>query len=93
MYDVYAKAGNSGLPVKNAMAACLGYTPYEAMAMSVLENDVLQMRDTMFSQPLKSASTMSSDTESSEGGRPLMNEDDLSEGGIIARENETNIRE
>lgn len=91
-FDMLMKAGNAGLPVKNALAATLGLTPYEILSMSELENDVLCMRDVVYGQPLKSSSTMSSD-ESTEGGRPEKKEDELSPEGEKTKENERNIRE
>lgn len=95
MYDIYSKAGNSGVPVKNAMAAVLGYTPYDVFAMSMLENDVLHMRDKIFNEPCLSSSTMSSVVSNgdSESGRPEINADDLSEEGVRTRDEELNIRE
>ena len=91
-FDMLLKAGNAGVPVKNAIAATLGLTPYEVLAMAELENDVLYMRDTIYGQPLKSSSTMSGD-KSTEGGRPEKKEDDLSPEGEKTKENERNIRE
>ena len=93
-FDMLLKGGNSGIPVKSALAATLGMTPYEMMAMSVLENDILQIRDTMFNQPLYSSSTMSSsEAAGDEGGRPTKDDDDLSPEGEKTRETEGNIRE
>ena len=94
MFDTLAKAGSSGMPVKTAMAATLGYTPYEVLSMAKLENDVLKMRDEVYNEPLLSSNTMSSNAASDkEGGRPLTKEDELSPEGEKARVNETNIRE
>lgn len=91
MFDTLLKAGNAGLPVKNALAATLGLTPFEALAMSELENDILHMRDTVYGEPLKSSSTMAS--EDSEGGRPTVDDDDLSPAGETTRETDGNVRE
>lgn len=94
MFDMLTKAGNSGLPVKNALAATIGLTPFESIAMAELENDILQMRDKVFNQPLVSTSTMTSnDVLSNEGGRPMVDDGDLSPEGEITRETEGNIRE
>jgi hypothetical protein len=68
---MYFKAGQSGVPVKQAIAAVLGYTPSDIITMGYLENDVLKMRDTIYSQPLLSSSTMSPDNEA---GRPKSSE-------------------
>ena len=88
------KAGNAGLPVKNALAATLGMTPFEIVSMAELENEILCMRDEVYSQPLKSSSTMASDTsESSDGGRPEVDDDDLSPEGEVTRETDGNVRE
>lgn len=90
VFDTLLKAGNTGMPVKTAMASVLGYTPYETLMMAELENNVLEMRDSVYSQPLKSTNTMSSDDIDSEGGRPLSDEDDLSPEGEATRINEGN---
>lgn len=71
MFDMYLSAGNAGAPVKTALAATLGYSPSDTLAMSFLENDVLNMRDDIFGEPLLSSSTMSPDNE---GGRPIQDE-------------------
>jgi hypothetical protein len=93
-FDYYRKSGEVGMPLKNAMAAAMGYTPFETLAMGVLENNVLEMRDKVFNQPLYTSSTMSSNVDTSEeGGRPEIAADDLTEKGEEAREDETNIRE
>lgn len=94
MFDLYMKAGNAGLPVKNALAATTGLTPYEAIAMAELENEVLQMRDYVFNQPLVSTNTMTSnDVAENVGGRPTKDDDDLSPEGEATRETDGNIRE
>lgn len=92
-FDYYRKAGEVGMPLKNKMAAALGYTPFETLVMGVLENDVLEMRDKVFSQPLYTSATMSSNTGDDEGGRPTKAADDLTESGENTREKEGNIRE
>lgn len=94
MFDMLTKAGNAGLPVKNALAAAAGLTPFESIAMAELENDVLCMRDSVFCQPLVSANTMTSnDVAENVGGRPTIDDDDLSPEGEITRETDGNIRE
>lgn len=90
-FDSYMKAGNAGVPVKTAIASTFGYTPYEVMQMASLENDMLDMRGSVYNEPLLSSSHMSE--QEIEAGRPLMDEDDLTESGEITRENETNVRE
>ena len=93
-FDTLLKAGNAGTPVKTAMAATLGFSPYDVLMMAKLENDVLHMRDTVFNQPLLSANTMSgSNATSGEGGRPMVDDDDLSPSGEATRENDGNVRE
>lgn len=89
-FDTFLKAGNSGVPVKNAISATLGYTPYETLMMAELENNAFNMRETVYGQPLKSANTMSSNDD--EGGRPEMDEDKLSPSGEATRVNEGNDR-
>lgn len=99
MFDIYLKAGNAGLPVKNDIAATLGFTPYEVIASAYLENDVLCMRDDVYNQPLLSTNTTpAEDLESAasadnEGGRPQISEDELTPEGEATRVNERNIRE
>lgn len=99
MFDTYLKAGNAGLPVKDALAAALGYTPYEVLKMACLENDILEMRDNVYNQPLLSTNTNSAETlanagaGNSEGGRPQISEDELTPEGEATRVNERNIRE
>lgn len=91
-FETYKKAGDAGLPVKNAIAATLGMTPFEVLQMSRLENDILDMRNKVYNQPLMSANTMASEVDN-EGGRPEMQEDELSDEGETTRINERNIRE
>ena len=93
VFDTLLRAGNAGVPVKSAVAATLGFTPYEILQLSALENDVLHMRDEVYNEPLLSSSQMSSNPEDSEGGRPKMDADDLSDEGEAARDGEKNIRE
>ena len=99
MFDTYLKAGNAGLPVKNVLAAALGYTPYEVIVSAQRENDVLRMRDVVYNQPLLSTSTTpaedlaSAASAGSEGGRPQISEDELTPEGEATRVNERNIRE
>lgn len=87
MFDMYLKAGNSGLPVKNALASILGYSPSDTMSMAFLETNILHMRDDMFAEPLLSSSTMSPD---SEGGKPK--QDTVSESGQKTRDTNGNDR-
>lgn len=93
MFDTLLKAGNSGLPVKSALASVLGFTPHEMLTMAELENNILKVRDTMYNKPLYSSSTMSSSEAGGEGGRPEVDADDLSPEGEKTRETEGNIRE
>ena len=92
VFNTFIKAGNSGVPVKTAIAATLGFTPYEIMQLSALENDVLHMRDKMYNEPLLSSAQMPSES-GEDGGRPELDADDLTDEGEKAREGEKNIRE
>ncbi len=87
MFDMYLKGGNSGLPVKTALNAILGYSPQDMLAMGMLENDILKMRDTICGQPLLSSSTMSPDNE---GGRPQ--QETVDDKGQITRDTNGNDR-
>jgi len=86
VFDMYLKAGERGVPVKQAIAATLGYSPSDIIAMSYLENDVLNMRNTLYSEPLLVSSTMSPDKEI---GRPK-SEEPLSESGEKTRDSDAN---
>lgn len=87
MFKMYKEAATYGAPVKMAMAAICGYTPNEAVNMGMLENDILKLRDTTFSEPLLSSNTLSSDSES---GRPESDEP-LSDEGQATRDGGTAV--
>lgn len=89
MFDMYLAAGNAGAPVKMAIGATLGYSPSDTANMSFLENDILQMRDKMFGEPLLSSSTMSPDKE--KGGKPQ--QDTVDGSGQVTRDTNGNDRE
>jgi hypothetical protein len=89
MFDLFLRGGQGGLPVKMALSSILGYSPSDVLTMGLLENDILQLRDTIFSEPLLSSSTMSPDNE---GGRPTNKEkgDGLTESGEQTAEDDEN---
>lgn len=78
-----------GLPVKIMLCACLGIAPSSIVSMNFLEEEVLMLTDNF--RPLTSSHTQSGDEESTDdGGRPEIDEDDLSEKGESQREGEDN---
>lgn len=91
--DSYLKACQYGIPMISYYAASQGLNQSELDCMSFLENEVLGLTD-MF-RPLKSSSTMTSTSNTSdgdgatdEGGAPQKDIDELSEGGEQHREDE-----
>lgn len=86
MFDMFYKAGQVGAPVKQAIAATLGYNPSDILNMSYLENEILEMRDTMYNEPLLTSTTMSPD---SEGGAPEKDEP-LTDEGQQTKDNDSN---
>lgn len=84
MFKMYKEAATLGVPCKQALAACLGYTPSDTLAMGQLE-DMLDIRDTVFNKPLLSSNTLSSD----DAGRPKSDEP-LQETGEQTAESDAN---
>ena len=82
--DNLLKVSTYGYPVKLSILAVFGYTPSDTYGMTILE-DVLDLVSKW--KPLKSANTMSGDSDS-EGGAPTKDGDDLSEAGVQTREND-----
>lgn len=88
--EVYKRAKESatyGTPVKSILAALNGYNPSDLINMGYLENDILELRDTVFSEPLLSSNTLSSES-TNEGGRPQSDEP-LSDSGQTTRDKGT----
>lgn len=87
MFKAYRDACLNGSPMKMAMAATLGYSPSDTINMGMLENDVLQLRNTVFSQPFLSSNTLSSNDV---GGRPEKDDGDLSDEGVKTKDSGAN---
>lgn len=73
-----------GLPVKHKYAAALGLSPSSILHMEFLENEVLNIVDKW--KPLSSSYTQSYN----EGGRPEIDEGNLTENGQQARDRDVN---
>jgi hypothetical protein len=87
--DLLLKNAQFGLPVKTMLGASLGLSPSAVLSMAYLENEVLGLADSFI--PLSSSHTQSakakeSSSSSNEGGRPEMNEDELTEKGEEQRD-------
>lgn len=90
--DVFAmlkEAATYGTPVKMAMAAVCGYNPSDLLHMGQLENEILELRGSTFSEPLLSSNTLSSDINN-DGGRPESDDDDLGDDGIKTKDSDAN---
>ena len=86
IFDSLLKACTYGVPIKNELIACFGYTPAQAYGTSVLE-DCLDIVNSW--KPLQSSNTQSGNTDSTdEGGRPKVDDNDLSDAGVQTREND-----
>ena len=82
-----------GLPVKMKMAAVVGQsTPLETEGLTFLENDILGLHDKWI--PLNTSYTQSGNGVATEdkGGRPEVDDTELSETGQSTRENDSNDR-
>lgn len=87
-YKIIKESGMYGAPVKSMMAAICELNPSDMLGMGYLENDVLKLNDSIYSQPFKSSATMSSDP-TNEGGRPESDDGDLSDSGQVTKDNNT----
>ena len=77
--------GTYGMPVILAMASVLGYSINDFTGLLFLENSVLELHNKMI--PLSSTHTMNTgEIANNEGGRPLIDEDELEETGEQARD-------
>lgn len=82
--DNLLKVSTYGYPVKLAIMAVFGYTPSDVYGLTVLE-EVLNLTERW--KPLRSANTMSGDSDD-EGGAPNKDVDELSDAGVQTREND-----
>lgn len=84
--DSELKLAQASIPNKQRLCAATGMSPGEMIGNIIIENDIFgDVFNKM--QPLKSSYTQSVDSES---GRPLSNDDNLSESGETTRDNDTN---
>lgn len=81
-----------GLPVKMKMASVVGQSsPLETAGLTFLENEILGLHEQWV--PLSTSYTQSGDEPiADEGGRPEVDDADLSETGESTRENDSNDR-
>ena len=79
--NLLLKGAQASLPVKLKLLASLGMSPSAGVSMNILEDKILQLTDHFV--PLKSSHTQSS---SSEGGRPEMDDSELTDGGEEQRD-------
>lgn len=87
MSETYLKACQYGMPFISAYCATVGLGQAEMDAMSYLETDILELQK-MF-KPLIASSQMSSDEiaegTTEEGGRPPLEDDELTDSGAQSR--------
>lgn len=83
--DQYLKAAQYGLPTVMMYAASQGLSQSEFDTMNFLENEVLDLKSVLI--PLKSSATQSSKDVSDEGGRPTLDDGDITDSGEQTREN------
>ena len=89
--DEELKMAQNGLPNKFKLAAVNGMSPVTVLGNSYVENDLFS--DLFGSwQPLKTSYTQSGDS-GDEGGRPTIDDGDLSTTGENARDNDTNDKD
>lgn len=90
--ETLLKNAQYGLPVKIMLCACLGISPSSVVSMNFLEEQVLGLSSSFI--PLTSSHTQTGEEESTgskdDGGRPLSEDDELSEKGESQREGEDN---
>ena len=79
----------NGLPNKSRLCAINGLSPSVMIGNSIVENQVLgDLFDSW--QPMKTSYTQSGDSSNNDGGRPEMDDGDLSSSGEVTKENDTN---
>ena len=89
LIDQLLKLAQYGIPTTAQISALVGMNQADLMSMNFVENDILDIANTFI--PLSSSHTQASDTSDSEGGRPQVKDEDLSESGQATRENGGNI--
>ena len=88
--DGVLSAAQNGIPNKTRLCAANGLSPAVMLGNSLVENDILADVFDGF-KPLKTSYTQGA--ENDEGGRPEMDEADLSSSGERTKENDTNDRD
>ncbi|MEM4995008.1 hypothetical protein WKH56_20800 [Priestia sp. SB1] len=89
VFNKYKDAATLGLPTKIALGASLGLSPSDMSSLTYLENDILNLNETLV--PLQSSHTQSG--KSNEGGAPVKSDNDITESGQKTRDNEGNVRD
>lgn len=81
MVDLYKNAASLGMPTKSAYASALKVNTIDIPGIDYIEREILNMDKLI---PLRSSYNSSGDEE---GGRPQVDDGDLTESGIASREN------
>lgn len=81
------KLAQSSLPNKLTVMCAAGINPLTTLSSLMFENDVLRLHERFM--PLQTSFTQSANATEDKGGRPKKSDDELSDGGAIARDLET----
>ena len=88
--DNELKLAQNGVPNKTRLCVASNISPAEMFGNSIIENELF--KDVFDNwQPMKTSYVMSGDSDD-EGGRPTMDDGDLSASGEVTRENDTNAK-
>lgn len=88
--DELIKANQYGVPLKSVLSVSLGLSQSSIESMAYLENNILGLSDMFI--PLSSSHTQSGGSPSeNDNGRPLKEDDELSEKGEEQRDREDNL--
>lgn len=82
MVDLYKNAASLGIPTKSAYASTLGINTIDIPGVDYIEREVLDMDELV---PL--VSSYNSGASDNDGGRPKIEDGELTESGIASREN------
>lgn len=88
LIDNELSLSQNGIPNKSRLCAVNNISPVEMLGNSLIENELFSDIFTNWT-PLQTSFTQSSDS-TNEGGRPQMDETELSNSGSVTRENDTN---
>ena len=83
------KLSQASLPNKSRLCAASGLSPTAMLGNSIIEGNIFKNIFDLWN-PLKSSYTISASNNSDDGGRPTMDDGDLSAAGEVTRENDTN---